>query len=67
MREVGPISALAPDFPRAGAAIGPLRSAGSIDVAQLWSGQAANLARGYGLSARALTKKLARDAGLPSK
>jgi len=61
------MSELAPEFPRAGAAVAKLRSAGSADVAQMWSGQAANLARGHGLSARALTEKLAREAGIVAR
>jgi nitronate monooxygenase len=43
MRELGPISPLAPEFPLATAAIGPLRakaeSQGSGDFSPLWSGQ----------------------------
>jgi len=46
MRELGPISALAPVFPLATAAIAPLRakaeSAGSGDFSPLWSGQNAS-------------------------
>lgn len=43
MRELGPMSRLAPAFPQAGAAMGPLRKAaethGSSDFSPLWSGQ----------------------------
>lgn len=43
MREVGPLSDAAPEFPLAGTAIAPLRSwaeqAGSGDFSPLWSGQ----------------------------
>lgn len=43
MRELGPLSQLAPAFPMAGTAITPLRSAaekaGSSDFSPLWSGQ----------------------------
>jgi nitronate monooxygenase len=64
VRGVGPMSPLAPDFPRAGAALAPLRSkaelAGSVDFTPLWSGQAARLARD--LSAAELTKRLAEEA-----
>ncbi|MCG6659696.1 nitronate monooxygenase [Halomonas campisalis] len=46
MRELGPISAQAPDFPLATAAIGPLRAAaearGSGDFSPLWAGQNAS-------------------------
>jgi nitronate monooxygenase len=49
MREVGPLAAEAPGFPRAGGAVAPLRAAtepkGSGDFMPLWSGQAARLAR----------------------
>lgn len=49
LREVGPMSEVAPEFPLAGAAIAPLRTAseaaGSTDFAQMWAGQAASLGR----------------------
>ena len=49
VRELGPLSDAAPAFPLAGGALMPLRAAseaqGSIDFMQLWSGQAAMLAR----------------------
>jgi nitronate monooxygenase len=64
MREVGPISALAPEFPLAAAAVGPLRAkaeaAGSGDFSPLWSGQAASLGRA--MPARELTQRLAAQA-----
>jgi nitronate monooxygenase len=61
MRELGPISALAPAFPLATAAIAPLRAAaerrGSTDFTPLWSGQNASGCRAMG--ATALTRELA--------
>jgi len=64
IREVGPISAEAPSFPLATAAIAPLRkaaeSAGSGDFSPLWAGQAAPLARP--MPAAELTRKLSEDA-----
>jgi len=64
IREVGPISAEAPAFPLATAAIAPLRkaaeSAGSGDFSPLWAGQAAPLARP--MPAAELTRKLSEDA-----
>jgi nitronate monooxygenase len=46
MREIGPMSALAPAFPQAGAAMAPLRakaeSLGLGDFSPLWSGQNAS-------------------------
>jgi nitronate monooxygenase len=64
VREVGPLSALAPDFPLAAGAVAPLRSrseaAGSKDFVPLWSGQAARLGRE--LPAGELTKRLASEA-----
>jgi nitronate monooxygenase len=65
MREVGPISNDAPDFPLAGGAIAPLRAAsepaGSSDFMPLWSGQAAGLAP-HSLPAKVLTRRLAKEA-----
>jgi nitronate monooxygenase len=65
MLEVGPMASSAPAFPLAGSAVGPLRakteSAGSKDFMNLWSGQAASLAR-RGMSAGELTRTLAADA-----
>ena len=65
MRELGPMSELAPAFPTAGGALAPLRAAtepqGSGDFMSLWSGQAAALSA-RGLGAGELTVKLAREA-----
>lgn len=64
MRELGPLSAEAPAFPDAAAALQPLRqsaeAAGSGDFSPLWSGQAASLARETG--AAELTRRLAEGA-----
>lgn len=64
MREVGPVSESAPDFPLAGGALAPLRQKseplGSGDFMSLWSGQAARLSRE--LPAGELTKRLAEEA-----
>ena len=64
VREVGTISALAPEFPLAGAAVAPLRAAseaaGSSDFAQMWAGQAAPLGRA--IDAGDLTRSLATEA-----
>ena len=63
MREVGPISADAPQFPLAAGAMAPLRAAaetkGSSDFTPLWSGQASAL--GLAMGAAALTQKLAAE------
>lgn len=63
MRELGPISPMAPAFPLAGAAIAPLRAKaegqGSDDFSPLWSGQ--NNSGCKAISARRLTKELAAD------
>jgi nitronate monooxygenase len=63
VREVGPMSDLAPQFPLAASAIAPLRAsseaAGSDDLAQMWSGQAAHLSRE--LPAGELTRRLAAE------
>jgi nitronate monooxygenase len=63
MREVGPMSTVAPEFPLAAAAVTPLRAksemAGSADFTPLWSGQAARLNRN--LPAAELTKQLAEE------
>jgi nitronate monooxygenase len=63
MREVGPISADAPQFPLASAAVQPLRAKaeaqGSGDFSPLWAGQAASLARDVG--AGELTAALAME------
>ena len=64
MREVGPMSDVAPKFPLAAAAVAPLRAkseaAGSADFTPLWSGQSARLSRE--LSASELTRQLAAEA-----
>jgi nitronate monooxygenase len=64
MREMGPVSELAPAFPTAGGALAPLKAraeaAGRADFSALWSGQAARLARE--MSAADLTRALAEDA-----
>ncbi len=64
MLDLGPISTSAPSFPLAGGALVALRAksepAGSSDFMNLWSGQAARLARE--LPAGELTKILAAEA-----
>lgn len=64
MRELGPISALAPAFPQASAALAPLRAAaearGSADFTPLWAGQAAPLARAQ--PAADITRRIAAEA-----
>jgi nitronate monooxygenase len=64
VREFGPMSELAPEFPLAAGALSPLRAkseaAGSEDFVPLWSGQAAPLARE--LPAGELTRRLAAEA-----
>jgi nitronate monooxygenase len=63
MRELGPMSDLAPAFPTAGGALAPLKAKaeaqGNGDFSSLWSGQAARLGREMG--AGELTRKLAAD------
>jgi nitronate monooxygenase len=65
MLEVGPMASTAPNFPLAGSAVGPLRAksepTGSRDFMNLWSGQAARLAR-RGVPAGELTRALASEA-----
>jgi nitronate monooxygenase len=65
MAEVGPMASMAPNFPLASSAVGPLRAkseaAGSRDFMNLWSGQAAHLAR-RGVAAAELTRYLAAQA-----
>jgi nitronate monooxygenase len=60
MREIGPVSSVAPQFPLANAAIAPLRTAaearGSGDFSPLWSGQNASGCRD--LPAADLTRQL---------
>lgn len=64
MRELGPISALAPEFPQASAALAPLRSAaearGCADFTPLWAGQGAPLARTQ--PAADITRRIAAEA-----
>ncbi len=64
MRDVGPMSDLAPVFPTAGAALAPLKAAaearGDSGFSSLWAGQAASL--GQEIGAGDLTRKLAADA-----
>ena len=61
MRELGPISATAPAFPLATAAIAPLRakaeSLGSGDFSPLWAGQ--NVSGCREVPAAVLTRELA--------
>ena len=63
MRELGPISPLAPAFPLAGGALAPLgkkaQEQGSGDFSSMWAGQAAALGRE--LPARDLTLALVRE------
>jgi nitronate monooxygenase len=64
IREVGPISPLAPEFPLATGALVPLRAkaeaSGSGDFSPMWAGQAAALGRAT--PARELTRHLAKEA-----
>ena len=64
MREVGPISDLAPEFPHAATALGPLKAAaekqGRLDFTNLWAGQAVRL--GKDMPAAELTRALAGSA-----
>ncbi|WP_097303798.1 NAD(P)H-dependent flavin oxidoreductase [Pseudomonas chlororaphis] len=60
MREIGPISPLAPAFPLAGGALMPLRAKDDADFANLWAGQALRL--GLELPAFELTRTLAEQA-----
>jgi nitronate monooxygenase len=64
IREIGPFSTIAPEFPLAAGALMPLRAkaeaTGSGDFSPLWSGQAAALGRV--MPALELTTKLAADA-----
>jgi nitronate monooxygenase len=64
IREVGPISELAPDFPLAAGALAPLRAKaeadGSGDFSPMWCGQ--GVALGRDLPAGELTKALAAEA-----
>jgi nitronate monooxygenase len=64
MREIGPMSDVAPEFPLAAGALAPLRAKaeaqGSGDFSPMWAGQAATLGRA--LPAGELTRKLAAEA-----
>ena len=64
MREIGPVNAIAPEFPLAAGALAPLRAKaeamGSGDFSPMWAGQAAGLGRA--MPARALTGTLAAEA-----
>ena len=64
MREIGPISPLAPPFPLAGHALAPLRQhaerAGHGDFSPLWAGQNASACRG--IPAADLLRELAGEA-----
>jgi len=64
MRELGALSSAAPNFPLAARALAPLKAkaeqAGSRDFTNLWSGQAARLARE--MPAGALTRRLGAEA-----
>jgi nitronate monooxygenase len=61
MRELGPMSPLAPEFPLAGSSVAPLRARaealGSADFSPLWAGQ--NVTGCCGLPAGLVTQKLA--------
>ena len=64
MREIGPISDVAPAFPLAAGALAPLRAKaeaqGSGDFSPMWAGQAASLGRA--MPAGELTRTLAAEA-----
>jgi nitronate monooxygenase len=64
IREVGPLSRMAPEFPRAVEALAPLRAHaeknGSGDFSPMWAGQSAAMCRE--LPAGTLTKMLAEEA-----
>jgi hypothetical protein len=64
VREQGPLSSHTPEFPLAAAALAPLKAkseaAGSGDFTNLWSGQAAGLAR-RSMPAGQLTRLLAQQ------
>jgi nitronate monooxygenase len=63
VREIGPMSKLAPDFPLATGFSTPLRAAsevkGSTDFTPVWSGQSVRLAQE--LSAKEITQRLAEE------
>jgi nitronate monooxygenase len=64
MRDIGPVSNVAPEFPLAAGAIAPLRAEaeaqGSGDFTAMWAGQAASLGRAE--PAGVVTHRLAREA-----
>jgi nitronate monooxygenase len=64
MREIGPISHLAPEFPHAATGLGPLKAAaekqGKLDFTNLWAGQAVRMGRD--MPAAGLTRALAGSA-----
>jgi len=64
MRDLGPVSALAPEFPLAGGAIAPLQAKaqaqGSGEFSSMWAGQSAGLSRE--MPAEELTRRLAENA-----
>jgi nitronate monooxygenase len=60
VRELGPVSPIAPPFPHAGDALAELRKADPAAFANMWAGQAARLSRGEG--AEALTRRIAAEA-----
>ena len=64
MREIGPISPLAPQFPHAATPFAPLRAAaekqGRLDFTNVWAGQAVRLGRD--MPAAKLTRALAGSA-----
>jgi len=64
MRDIGPLSPHAPEFPNAGVALGPLKkvaeAAGSADFSSLWSGQ--NTATSTDLDAGELLRSIATEA-----
>ena len=64
MREVGPISPVAPEFPHAATGLAPLKAAaekqGRLDFTNLWAGQAVRLGRD--MPAAELTRALAGSA-----
>jgi nitronate monooxygenase len=63
IRELGPISDLAPEFPLAAGALAPLRAKaeaqGSGDFSPMWAGQAVGLGRT--LPAGEITRRLAEE------
>jgi nitronate monooxygenase len=64
MRDIGPVSDVAPEFPLAAGALAPLRAKaeaqGSGDFSPLWAGQAAGLGRA--MPAAEVTRRLAAEA-----